>query len=775
MTRSSMNMAEVSDIASVPVMASVPVVSLETVSAVNPDPDTEVTGTQEVEPIDGARDRRSSSPDVTSAAAVNGGGKCNLRDSGVDSMVSQSLQDSPFATSDLADGIFSEPVNLETLEILLSECAGRSTDSSYYEDIELMHTSAGRISPSDLYLDPCTTRDSTHNVRFGHVETPTDQKVLLKGSLLIAETEDASILNLTGCTEAVTSPDIAAMTSYKGTVICYDKEGLAYYIPSELIKRYGDPRDESWFYPIPISAREATIFLSRERQRGCFVVYAPAERDSRSVYILSVCRGGTEVVHYPIVENVRGDVMIDGHDHSFMNVCDLVEYFRRNQSHLAVRLRRSMKESRLPIVPGNQYPSRYEIRRSAIQLSGRIIGQGKYGAICLGEYERAPVLVKVLQSDSSTEDEDDFIEEAQTLIGLNHENVVRLVGVSCCTRPFYIVSEYFEKGTLKDCVVSGRTPHDNIDVLFDICIQIVSAMVYLENLHYVIHRDLAASNFFVTSDFLIKLANFERARHVVDDSYCACASEEIPIRWAAPEVLTESFYSTKSDVWSVGVVFWELFSRGALPYHPFTDSQVAVFVAEGGRLDKPPGCANDLYSMMKSCWKHRPEDRPSFSMLQDKIKGQSSIYYVNPQKKPGSLSYRPATAVSDTSKNNPPLPVKIKGQSHSKPGTPTTPATPSFVFSNKIVQPAASGRESRVDYALKTISERRNHSSGTLSEHTRASTLTGCERMPTSSSDSGSIMSASVTSGYYTKDDMSRGDKIRKSIRKLIKGKKTAK
>jgi serine/threonine protein kinase len=108
-------------------------------------------------------------------------------------------------------------------------------------------------------------------------------------------------------------------------------------------------------------------------------------------------------------------------------------------------------------------------------------------------------------------------------------------------------------------------------------------------------------------------------------------SETVFVRWAAPEVLVESRYSTKSDVWSLGIVFWEVFSGASVPYSAFESlEQVAVHVASasGGRLDRPTGpCPDDLWTVMRSCWRHRPADRPSPAAVYDRLRnGRSKIY-----------------------------------------------------------------------------------------------------------------------------------------------------
>ena len=108
----------------------------------------------------------------------------------------------------------------------------------------------------------------------------------------------------------------------------------------------------------------------------------------------------------------------------------------------------------------------------------------------------------------------------------------------------------------------------------------------------------------------------------------ADGSEDVLVRWAAAEVLLDSRYSTRSDVWSLGVVVWEVFSHAALPYSALPGAEdVALYVMGGGRLDRPPGCASDLVSLMRSCWRRNPVERPSFAALHDKLRGKSSIYY----------------------------------------------------------------------------------------------------------------------------------------------------
>jgi len=135
-----------------------------------------------------------------------------------------------------------------------------------------------------------------------------------------------------------------------------------------------------------------------------------------------------------------------------------------------------------------------------------------------------------------------------------------------------------------------------------------------------LHRDIAARNFLVTKHCVIKLSDFGRARYVLDDSYQASSSEMVSVKWSSPEVLMKSHYSTRSDVWSAAVVLWEILTLGQRPYSSLTAEQTAVYVLNGGRLDRPGNCQSEgLYRLMMGCWEHDPLDRPSAGELAERL------------------------------------------------------------------------------------------------------------------------------------------------------------
>ena len=223
------------------------------------------------------------------------------------------------------------------------------------------------------------------------------------------------------------SPPAVVDDVFQGTVLAFDKSGHACYLSADLLARYGDPDGEPWFYPAPLSPRQATLFLRREKQEGCFLLYRPTGDAPGGIaaYYLSVYRASRgDVLHYKVTEDVYGDLMLDGHDTSFMTIHELVRYFQRNRAQLVTRLRRPLAEARMSVTAGYHYHRRWEITRAALSLSGTILGKGSYGVVIAGSYHNVPVAVKLLQkSEATVEDQDDFIEEAKMLMGLSHDQV----------------------------------------------------------------------------------------------------------------------------------------------------------------------------------------------------------------------------------------------------------------------------------------------------------------------------------------------------------------
>uniref|UniRef100_A0A8C3RMY3 Src-related kinase lacking C-terminal regulatory tyrosine and N-terminal myristylation sites n=1 Tax=Chelydra serpentina TaxID=8475 RepID=A0A8C3RMY3_CHESE len=158
--------------------------------------------------------------------------------------------------------------------------------------------------------------------------------------------------------------------------------------------------------------------------------------------------------------------------------------------------------------------------------------------------------------------------------------------------------------------------------LISIACQVADGMTYLEEQH-IVHRDLAARNILVGDNLTCKIADFGLARLLKDDIYSTSGSTKIPVKWTAPEVANYRTYSLKSDVWSYGILLYEVFTHGQTPYEGMTNQETIQQIIMGYRLPRPSTCPPEIYIIMLECWKGNTEERPTFLALREKL---CSIY-----------------------------------------------------------------------------------------------------------------------------------------------------
>jgi tyrosine-protein kinase Tec len=200
------------------------------------------------------------------------------------------------------------------------------------------------------------------------------------------------------------------------------------------------------------------------------------------------------------------------------------------------------------------------------------LGSGQFGRVVAGKWrDKVDVAIKMMKENAMNED--DFVEEARAMQKFQHDNLVKLYGVCIKQGPIFIITELMVNGCLLQYLRSNRHLVEKVEIILDMAIQICSAMRFLEHSSF-IHRDLAARNCLVGERNVVKVGDFGLARFVVDDEYTASEGTKFPIKWAAPEVITHARFSSKSDVWSYGILMWELWSGGKTPYPAFTNPQV---------------------------------------------------------------------------------------------------------------------------------------------------------------------------------------------------------
>uniref|UniRef100_A0A8C5T7I0 Fibroblast growth factor receptor n=1 Tax=Malurus cyaneus samueli TaxID=2593467 RepID=A0A8C5T7I0_9PASS len=281
---------------------------------------------------------------------------------------------------------------------------------------------------------------------------------------------------------------------------------------------------------------------------------------------------------------------------------------------------------------------KWELTRSRLTL-GKPLGEGCFGQVVMAEAigidkdkpnKAITVAVKMLKDDATDKDLSDLVSEMEMMkmIG-KHKNIINLLGACTQDGPLYVLVEYASKGNLREYLRARRPP--GMDYSFDTCklpeeqltfkdlvscaYQVARGMEYLAS-QKCIHRDLAARNVLVTEDNVMKIADFGLARDVHNiDYYKKTTNGRLPVKWMAPEALFDRVYTHQSDVWSFGVLLWEIFTLGGSPYPGIPVEELFKLLKEGHRMDKPANCTHDLYMIMRECWHAVPSQRPTFKQL----------------------------------------------------------------------------------------------------------------------------------------------------------------
>uniref|UniRef100_A0A8C0B1E1 Tyrosine-protein kinase n=1 Tax=Buteo japonicus TaxID=224669 RepID=A0A8C0B1E1_9AVES len=359
------------------------------------------------------------------------------------------------------------------------------------------------------------------------------------------------------------------------------------------------------WYNKNISRSKAETLLRDEGREGAFMV-----RDSRQpgMYTVSVF-----TKHYHINETTDFPKRYYlAEKHVFDCIPELINYHQHNAGGLVTRLRYAVSSWRkkAPITAGLSY-GKLVINHSELTRVQEI-GSGQFGVVYLGYLlEKTKVAIKTIREGAMSEE--DFIEEAKVLMKLSHPKLVQLYGVCFENAPISLVFEFMENGCLSDYLRSQRGSFSK-ETLLGMCQDVCEGMAYLEQ-NSVIHRDLAARNCLVGESHVVKVSDFGMSRIVLDDQYTSSTGTKFPVKWSAPEVFSYSNYSTKSDVWSFGVLMWEVFSEGKIPYENRTNGEVVEEINAGFRLYKPKLASKAIYEVMSHCWRMRKDDRPSFSVL----------------------------------------------------------------------------------------------------------------------------------------------------------------
>ncbi|CAF0811189.1 unnamed protein product [Didymodactylos carnosus] len=357
--------------------------------------------------------------------------------------------------------------------------------------------------------------------------------------------------------------------------------------------------DDRWFHN-HVSRKEAErLLLNPANPRGCFLV-----RNSETAtgpYSLSVIdinkERGVHVKHYNICKSDKGYFIAD--KRVFQSVEELIKHYIVHCAQPKPTTATISKDV-------------WEVPRNSLHFVKKL-GQGMFGQVWAGKWNYTiDVAIKTMRV--GTMSKQSFVDEANIMKKLRHEKLVQLYAV--CTeppdQPIYIVTELMSNGSLLDYL--RKRQYLKLPTLIDMAAQISSGMAYLEHEHY-IHRDLAARNVLVGDNNVCKIADFGLARVISEGPYEAKAGTKFPIKWTAPEAAILGKFSIKSDVWSFGILLYELVSHGQVPYPSMGNREALDQIQRGYRMPRIESCPVQIYEYMLCCWDINPVNRPTFEHL----------------------------------------------------------------------------------------------------------------------------------------------------------------
>ena len=343
---------------------------------------------------------------------------------------------------------------------------------------------------------------------------------------------------------------------------------------------------------------------------GTFIV-----RESDDIFSVLSVQEGNNVKHYRIHQLHDGRFQVNSFLR-FSTLSELIDHYQHHADGIPVRLSKPLLRNSSTLQP-NLHQNLKELPRSKILLK-EIFQKGEFSEIWKGKMRdgkrsiEVSVEIPILDSKSKT----DFFKESMIMNDLNHSNIVRIHGICSKESPILIVTEFLEKGDLGEYLKENKEKSLELGELITISAQVASGMAYLEK-HNVVHRYLAACNVFMHEGNIFKIGNFFFARSLTLLELFDNPDVRLFIRWMSPEVLTKLKYSTKSDVWSFGILLYEMITCDSLPYTGLRNRDVGLKVIKGYRLPKPCSCPESLYEIMQACWNEQPEHRPTFKELQN--------------------------------------------------------------------------------------------------------------------------------------------------------------
>ncbi|XP_053996085.1 insulin-like peptide receptor [Hylaeus anthracinus] len=256
----------------------------------------------------------------------------------------------------------------------------------------------------------------------------------------------------------------------------------------------------------------------------------------------------------------------------------------------------------------------WEVPRENVEILEEL-GLGNFGMVYRGYFDKTtPVAIKTISKTASQREKNEFLNEASVMKNFSTYHIIKLLGVVSVENPPFVIMELMENGDLKTYLRRIRDTHlvpDSCRIM-RMAAEIADGMAYLESKKYV-HRDLAARNCMISKNLVCKIGDFGMARDIYETDYYKIGRKGLlPIRWMAPENLSDGVFTSDSDVWSFGVVLYEILTLAEMPYQGLSNEEVLTHVLHKGTLNIPRSYPGNIQKIMEKCFKWRPSDRPTF-------------------------------------------------------------------------------------------------------------------------------------------------------------------
>ncbi|KAM3842699.1 tyrosine-protein kinase SYK-like [Diretmus argenteus] len=263
------------------------------------------------------------------------------------------------------------------------------------------------------------------------------------------------------------------------------------------------------------------------------------------------------------------------------------------------------------------------VERSHLFLEDGELGSGNFGTVIKGVYKmrktEKPVAVKILKNnDNNPVVREEMLREANVMQQLDNPYIVRMIGI-CEAENLMLVMELAELGPLNKFLQKNKTIA--IKNITELVHQVSMGMKYLEE-HNFVHRDLAARNVLLVTQHYAKISDFGLSKALTEEEnyYKAKGHGKWPVKWYAPECMNYFKFSSKSDVWSFGVLMWEAYSCGQKPYKGMKGNYVMQMIESGNRMEAPLNCPPEMYDLMRKCWTYKVDERPGFTVVEPRLR-----------------------------------------------------------------------------------------------------------------------------------------------------------